>query len=128
MVGAGGKRINRRAALAGEAKALKAGVRDFSFQGAFLADESKSGALKFSSREELQSWLESLPPEQGRWVAVAIAARAALRVVPLVRGRHGTDDTERKRARKLTFATFFAAASARAAPNIQTAPMSFAAA
>jgi hypothetical protein len=48
-----------------------------------LADENKSGALKISSREELQAWLDSLPPEQGRWVAVAIAARAALRVVPL---------------------------------------------
>ena len=49
-----------------------------------MADESKSGALKISSREELENWLESLPLEQGRWVAVAIAARAALRVVPLI--------------------------------------------
>ena len=49
-----------------------------------MADENKSGELKISSREELEKWLQSLPSEQGRWVAVAIAARAALRVVPLV--------------------------------------------
>ncbi len=117
IVGASTRRVNRRVALAGEAKALKAGVRDFSFQGAFLADESKSGALKISSREELQSWLESLPPEQGRWVAVAIAARAALRVAPLVAAYdwRASDEARRDRFLKLTFATFVAAATARAA-------------
>ena len=102
---------NPRAALAGEAKALKAGRCDFSFQGAFLATRSKSGALKISSCRELRSWLESLPPEQGRWVAVAIAARVALRVLPLV-------EMEAQRNRHfeiLTFAVFFATALARIA-------------
>jgi hypothetical protein len=101
--------------LAGEAKALKAGRHDFSFQGAFLADESKDGALKISSRGELQSWLESLPPEQGRWVAVAIAARAALRVLPLVatdRPR-GSNEEYKRIFENLTFAMFFASTLAR---------------
>ena len=76
-----------------------------------MANESKSGALNFSSREELQAWLESLPPEQGRWVAVAIAARTALRVLPLV-----MTDAERKRGfENLTFTVFFATALARVA-------------
>jgi hypothetical protein len=103
--------------LAAEAKALKAGARDFSFQGAFLANESKDGALKISSREELQSWLESLPPKQRRWVAVAIAARAVLRVAPLFAlSRPQANDTEGKRwFENLTFAAFFAVASAHVA-------------
>jgi hypothetical protein len=76
-----------------------------------LADENKSGELKISSEDELRDWLKSLPPEQGRWVAVAIAARAALRVAPLV-----ATDAERKRSvLNLAFVTFFAAASARTA-------------
>jgi hypothetical protein len=76
-----------------------------------LSDESKDGALKISSPEELENWLKSLPPEQGRWVAVAVAARAALRVAPLV-GRNA----ERERSfLNLAFVTFFAVASARAA-------------
>ena len=74
-----------------------------------MADESKSGALKISSPEELQNWLESLPPEQGRWVAVAIAARLALRVLPLV-----AKDAKHKRGFKnWTFGVFFATAFAR---------------
>ncbi len=72
---------------------------------------SKSDALKISSREDLENWLESLPPEQGRWVAVAIAARAALRVVPLV----VTNKKRNLRFENLTFAVFFASALARVA-------------
>ena len=71
-----------------------------------MADESKSGALKISSREELENWLESLPPEQGRWVAVAIAARAALRVLPLV----ATDAKRERGFENSTFVVFFATA------------------
>jgi hypothetical protein len=102
--------------LAKKAKALKAGRCDFSVQGAFLADESKSGALKISSRQELQNWLESLPPEQGRWVAVTIAARAALRVVPLV----ATDAKRKRDFENLTFAVFLATALARVAGKYPT--------
>jgi hypothetical protein len=81
-----------------------------------LAGESKSGGLNFSTRKELQEWLESLPPEQGRWVAVAIAARAALRVLPLVETEVSVDDDEPKILfQRLTFAVFFATASARTA-------------
>jgi len=80
-----------------------------------LADESKSGTLKISSQEELQKWLESLPPEQGRWVAIAIAARAALRVLPLIAlDAPRKNDAEHKRwFESLAFAVFFAVASAR---------------
>ena len=80
-----------------------------------MANESKSSALKISSPEELQNWLESLPPEQGRWVAVAIAARAALRVVPLIAlDASRKNDAEHKRwFESLAFAVFFAVASAR---------------
>jgi hypothetical protein len=81
-----------------------------------LAEESKDGALKISSPEELRNWLKSLPPEQGRWVDVAIAVRASLRVVPLVA-------THAKRGRafeNLTFAVFFATASARVAGKYPT--------
>jgi hypothetical protein len=81
-----------------------------------LADESKSGALKISSREELQAWLDSLPREQGRWVAVAIATRAALRVVPLV----ATNEQRKRDFEKLTFAVFFATALARVAAKYPT--------
>ena len=76
-----------------------------------MADENKSGALEISSREELENWLERLPPEQGQWVAVAIAARAALRVVPLV----ATDAKRGVSFEDLTFSVFFAAALARVA-------------
>ena len=80
-----------------------------------MADESKSGTLKISSQEELQKWLESLPPEQGRWVAIAIAARAALRVLPLIAlDAPRKNDAEHKRwFESLAFAVFFAVASAR---------------
>ncbi len=82
---------------------------------------SKSGALKISSRQELRDWLESLPPEQRREVAVAIAARAALRVVPLVE----TDGSEwhiydARRFQSLTFNVFCVAASARVAAQYPT--------
>jgi hypothetical protein len=109
-------RVKRRAALAGEVNALKAQRRDVSFQGAFLADESKDGALKISSREELENWLNSLPPEQGRWVAVAIAARAASRALPIVASARR--DT---RFENLTFAVFFAIALARVAADYPNA-------
>ena len=61
----GALRGNPCAALAGEAKALKAGVAIFRF-GGFFGRREQDGALKISSREELRSWLKSLPPEQGR--------------------------------------------------------------
>jgi len=60
-----------------------------------LADENNSGGPKISSRKELQNWLESLPPEQGRWVAVAIEARAALRVLPQVSRERSAKDAAR---------------------------------
>jgi hypothetical protein len=89
-------------------------------QGAFLAEEN-NGVLKISSREELQSWLESLPPEQGRWVAVAIAARAALRVVPLVaRDVPRERNTDNRSFLKLTFAVLFADAVWRVAGKYPT--------
>ena len=82
-----------------------------------MADESKSGALKISSREELRDWLESLPSEERGSAAIGIAARAALRVAPLVAAYNwrASDETRRDRFLKLTFATFVAAATARAA-------------
>jgi hypothetical protein len=120
-VGAGATRVNHRAALAGDANALKAGLCDFSFQGAFLADESKDGGLIISSHMDLLDWLDSLPPEQGRWVAVAIGTRAALRVLPLV-----ATNTERKRSfENLTFAVFFATALARVAAVYPTRAKEF---
>jgi len=78
-----------------------------------LAGGSRDGGLKISSREDLQKWLDSLPPEQERWTAVAMAARTALRVVPLV----ATDswDEHRFRFGNFTFAVFFATALARVA-------------
>ncbi len=75
-----------------------------------MTEESKSRALKISSREELESWLKGLPPEQGRWVAVAIAARAALRVVPLV-----ATEAWKRSFQNSTFVVFFATALARVA-------------
>jgi hypothetical protein len=86
-----------------------------------LANESKDGALKISSREELENWLTGLPFEQGRWVSVAIAARAALRVVPLV----ATDAKRKRDFGNLTFAVFFAAASARVAAAYPTRAYEF---
>jgi hypothetical protein len=82
-----------------------------------LANESKSGALKVSSREELQAWLESLPPEQGRWVAVAIAARAALRGAALNAADVTREDEKERKSRlsELTFSLFFTSALARVA-------------
>jgi hypothetical protein len=87
-----------------------------------LASESKSGALNFSTRKELQDWLESLPPEQGRWVAVAIAARTALRVVPLVATDvpRGNDEDSKLRFQNLAFAVFFANAVAWAVAQYPT--------
>ncbi len=78
-----------------------------------MTDEIKSGAPKISSPKELLDWLDSLPPEQERWTAVAIAARAALRVAPLV----ATDARSERRFRfeNFTFAVFFATALARVA-------------
>ncbi|MGA8171560.1 MAG: hypothetical protein WB816_12130 [Methylocystis sp.] len=82
-----------------------------------MDDKSKSGALKFETRKSLQKWLESLPPEQGRWFAVAIAARAALRVVPLVAMElpHENEEEYRRRLPKLIFAALFAGALSRVA-------------
>ena len=80
-----------------------------------MADESKDDALKISSRKDLEGWLKSLPPEQRRGVALAVAARAALRVLPLF----ATDiwllrDQVRKgRFSNSIFTTFFATAVAR---------------
>ena len=80
-----------------------------------MADENKSGELKISSEDELRDWLKSLPREEEPWVAVAIAARAALRVLPLIASdAPRNDDAEHKRwFESLAFAVFFAVASAR---------------
>ena len=82
-----------------------------------MADTSISDALKIETREELQDWLESLPPEKGREVAVAIAARAALRIIPLVAATtpFGNDAAHNRDFENLTFAVFFATALARVA-------------
>jgi hypothetical protein len=78
-----------------------------------LADESKSDALKISSREELENWFRSLPPEHGRWVAIAIAARAALRVSPFVVRRASRKSGEDvRRFLNLAFAVFSASSLA----------------
>jgi hypothetical protein len=89
-----------------------------------LAEKSKSGALKISSREELRKWLESLPPERGRWVAVAIAARAALRVAPtaVVYAPVGDHLGRKRRFLDLVFGLFLSSASARVAAIFQTRP------
>ncbi len=74
-----------------------------------MADENKDGALIISSRDELLDWLKGLPPEHRRWVTIAIAARAALRVVPFVARRASTKTADDiRRFLNLTFAVFSA--------------------
>ena len=73
-----------------------------------MAGESESGGLKFETREELQAFLESLLPRRGRWVAATIAARAALRVLPLV----ATDAMSGSASENLAFSVFSATALA----------------
>ena len=46
-----------------------------------MAEESKSGALKLETHEELRHWLENLPPGQ-HWAAATIATRTVLRGLP----------------------------------------------
>ena len=88
-----------------------------------MADKSKSGALKISSREELRRWLERLPPARDNWASakVAIAARAALRATPLVGGHSLLLNNENgKRLQNMIFASFFAGAVARATAKYPT--------
>ena len=80
-----------------------------------MADDSKSGALKISSREELQDWLESLPPEQGLWVAAAIATRAVLRGLPYLALTQWTELAFTHHVSNHTFPAFLASALARVA-------------
>ena len=76
-----------------------------------MADKSKDGALKISSRTALRRWLPSLPREERHWIALTIAVRAALRVLPLV----AREANRRRDFEKLVFAAFFATAVARVA-------------
>ncbi len=80
-----------------------------------MADESKDGALEIKTRWDLQRWLEAMLTAEGRWVAVAIAERTALRIVPLVAptGPLGSDEEGKRSFQLLTFALFFAVTMAR---------------
>jgi hypothetical protein len=80
-----------------------------------LADENKNGALNFSSRKDLEDWLDTLPPEQGRWVAAAIAARAVLRGLPRLASMRQAGPTFAPYAPSFVLAAFLAGAFARAA-------------
>ncbi|HEY8138445.1 MAG TPA: hypothetical protein VIF61_11415 [Methylocystis sp.] len=68
--------------------------------------------MKFETPKELQDWLESLSPDDGRWVAIAIAARVALRVVPLIvtDAPRENDKGRMRRFQELTLAVFSVAA------------------
>ena len=80
-----------------------------------MADENKSDALNFSSRKELEDWLDTLPPEQGRWVAAAIAARAVFRGLPRLASMRQAGPTFTPYAPSFALAAFLAGAFARVA-------------
>lgn|GEM_PF-1122503 len=75
-----------------------------------MASENKGGELNFSKSDELLFWLPSLPLAQREYVAVATAARAALRVTPLMADAQRGVGFENS-----TLAVFFATAVARIA-------------
>jgi hypothetical protein len=88
-------------------------------EGAFLAGEAEGGELKISNRKELEKWLFQISTKstvQGRWVAIAVAARIALRLAPLTaeKQRHDSHAEQKRQLQELTFALFFAATVARA--------------
>jgi hypothetical protein len=92
-----------------------------------LADENTSGPLKYSSRKELREWLESLPPNEGRWVAVAIAARAVLRSLPRLASLRFAGSAFRPYAQNFAMSAFLASALARVAARfphlVETLPL-----
>ncbi len=70
-------------------------------------NDISDGELNFTNREELQAWLEKQPRE----VSVVIAARTALRVLPLL---YRFAKVEPRRFPSLIFVSFWAGALARA--------------
>ena len=82
------------------------------------AKRNSTRTPEFKGREELEKWLK----RQSREVAVAIAARAALRVLPLYRSVRGKrlDDTALRQFTNLTLWLFRASALARVAAKYPT--------
>ncbi len=82
-------------------------------KGSELSEVSR-GELNFQDRDELEVWLGTQPRE----VSVVIAARAALRISPLLHFEVGR--LESRRFAELVFASFWATALARVAAKYPT--------
>jgi len=76
-------------------------------------NDISDGELKFTNRQELEAWLEKQPRE----VSVVIAARAALRVLPLL---YQIAKRDQRRFASLTFVSFWSSAAARIAAKYPT--------